>query len=115
MYNRDCLREPSALWERSEVPRINRGNGTVAREPPVAAALTARGVTFNRIDHSHVMAVPCENRRRLEAFLHGCAGDDAVSLDTMLANPRVGAYLASCRTPDGAAYTFPQKVAHITL
>lgn len=38
-----------------------------------------------------------------------------MSLDTMLANPRVGAYLASCRTPDGAAFTFPQKVAHITL
>jgi hypothetical protein len=42
----------------------------------------------------YITAVPSENRRRLEAFLHGCAGDDAVSLDTMLANPRVGAYLA---------------------
>ena len=81
----------------------------------VVAALTARGVAFNRADHAYITAVPCEERGRVEAFLHGCAGDDAVSLDTMLANPRVGAYLVSCRTPDGARYTFPQKVAHITL
>ena len=94
---------------------VGVGAPTMTTAEHVAAALTARGVAFNRIDHSHFTAVPCENRRRLEAFLHGCAGDDAVSLDTMLANPRVGAYLASCRTPDGAAYTFPQKVAHITL
>ena len=52
---------------------------------------------------------------RLEAFLRGTAGDDAVSLDTMLANPRVGAYVASCRTPDGRKYAFPQNVAHFTM
>ena len=88
---------------------------TLTTAEHIVAALVARGVTFNRVDHSHVTALPSDNRRRLEAYLHGCAGDDAVSLDTMLANPRVGGYIASCRTPDGATYTFPQKVAHITL
>ena len=81
----------------------------------VVAALAARGVSHNRTDASHVVEIDADDRARVEAYLHGCAGDDAVSLDTMLANPRVGAYLASCRVPDGTAYAFPQKTAHIAL
>ena len=81
----------------------------------VAAALAARGVAFNRVDVSHVTRVNAGDGARLEAYLRGCAGDDAVSLDTMLANPRIGAYLASCRSADGSHYAFPQKTAHITL
>ena len=81
----------------------------------VVAALAARGASHNRTDASHVVVIDADDRARLEAYLHGCAGDDAVSLDTMLANPRVGAYLASCRVPDGSKYAFPQKTAHITL
>jgi H+-transporting ATPase len=81
----------------------------------VAAALSARGVAFNRVDRAHVTRVPASDASRLEAYLRGCAGDDAVSLDTMLANPRIGAYLASCRSADGTYYAFPQKVAHMTL
>ena len=59
--------------------------------------------------------VDAADATRLEVFLRGTAGDDAVSLDTMLANPRVGAYVASCRTPDGRKYAFPQNVAHFTM
>jgi len=81
----------------------------------VVAALAARGVSHNRTDASHVVEIDADDRARVEAYLHGCAGDDAVSLDTMLANPRVGAYLASCRVPDGSAYAFPQKTVHIAL
>ena len=77
--------------------------------------LSARGVAFNRVDRAHVTRVPASDASRLEAYLRGCAGDDAVSLDTMLANPRIGAYLASCRSADGSHYAFPQKVAHMTL
>lgn len=39
----------------------------------VVAALSARGVTHNRADHAHVTAVSCDDRRRLEAYLHGRA------------------------------------------
>jgi hypothetical protein len=31
-------------------------------------------VSRYRADHAHVTAVPADDRRRLEAFLHGCAG-----------------------------------------
>ena len=81
----------------------------------VEAALAARGAPRVRTDAACATVVDAADATRLEAFLRGTAGDDAVSLDTMLANPRVGAYVASCRTPDGRKYAFPQNVAHFTM
>ena len=95
--------------------RNGRNDSTYTSAEHVAAALAARGVAFNRVDVAHVTRVSASDGARLEAYLRGCAGDDAVSLDTMLANARIGAYLASCRSADGSHYAFPQKTAHMTL
>jgi hypothetical protein len=88
---------------------------TTATAEHVEAALAARGAPRVRTDAACATVVDAADATRLEAFLRGVAGDDAVSLDTMLANPRVGAYVASCRTPDGRKYAFPQNVAHFTM
>jgi len=50
------------------------------------------------------------DRTVAEGFLQRCAFDDTVSLDEMEAAPVLGAYLASCRQPDGS-YVFEHEAA----
>ena len=51
------------------------------------------------------------DRAVAEGFLQRCAFDDAVSLEQIEASEALGAYLAGCRSPDGA-YDF-QHEAHL--
>lgn len=94
----------------------------------VSAALTARGVPHTRVDRAYSVVVHAGDdsdnvsnrndsnaRSVLETYLYACAGDDLVRVETMLTNPRIGAYLNSVRTRDGSSYVFPVKTAHITL
>ena len=50
------------------------------------------------------------DRAVAEGFLQRCAFDDTVSLEEMEAAPVLGAYLASCRRPDGS-YVFSHEAA----
>ena len=92
-------------------------------EPPmltsaevICDALSAQGVSYNVEVKSHVTEVSVlDGSAMLEAYLHGVAMDDTLSLDTMLQSSTIGSYLSSCLTPDGSAYTFPQRVAHVTI
>jgi hypothetical protein len=82
----------------------------------ICDALSAQGVSYNVEVKSHVTVVDVsEGLHTLEAYLHGVVMDDALSLDTMLASNTLGSYLSSCLTADGSTYTFPQRVAHVTL
>jgi len=82
----------------------------------ICDALSAQGVSYNVEVKSHVTRVSAaDGSEALEAYLHGVAMDDAMSLDTMLQSTTLGAYLSSCLTPDGAHYEFPQRVAHVSI
>jgi hypothetical protein len=113
---RDDRRASARLAAASSSSSSNAfASASTATAEHVEAALAARGAPRVRTDAACATVVDAADATRLEAFLRGTAGDDAVSLDTMLANPRVGAYVASCRTPDGRKYAFPQNVAHFTM
>ena len=88
-----------------------------ARAEDICDALSAQGVSYNVEVKSHATLVDVSDGslEGLEAYLHGVAMDDALSVDTMLSSSALGAYLASCLTADGRAYSFPQRVAHVTL
>jgi len=88
-----------------------------ARAEDICDALSAQGVSYNVEVKSHATLVDVSDGslEGLEAYLHGVAMDDALSAETMLSSSALGAYLASCLTADGRAYSFPQRVAHVTL
>ena len=96
--------------------RRRRRRRLPARAEHICDALSAQGVSYNVEVKSHATVVDVSDGslEGLEAYLHGVAMDDALSVDTMdVASP--GAHLASCLTPDGRAYSFPQRVAHVTM
>jgi len=88
-----------------------------ARAEDICDALSAQGVSYNVEVKSHATLVDVSDGslEGLEAYLHGVAMDDALSAETMLSSSALGAYLASCLTADGRAYSFPQRVAHVTM
>ena len=97
-----------------------RSENDGAPRPPTFAeqicdALSAAGASYNVEVSSHVTEVDASIPGALEAYLHGVAMDDALSLETMMASSALGAYLSSCVAGDGTMYAFPQRVAHITL
>ena len=75
----------------------------------VASALRAAGAPVE-VQTLHYRT-GTSDRAVAEGFLQRCAFDDAVSLEQMEASEALGAYLAGCRSPDGA-YDF-QHEAHL--
>lgn len=77
----------------------------------VAAALRSAGAPVEvQVIHYRTGTA---DRAVAEGFLQRCAFDDAVSLDQMEASDVLGAYLAGCRTSDGA-YEFEHEAHLIT-
>ena len=96
--------------------RMNEEPPTLTSAEVICDALSAQGVSYNVEVKSHVTLVSVvDGSAMLEAYLHGVAMDDTLSLDTMLQSSTLGSYLSSCLTPDGSAYAFPQRVAHVTI
>ena len=111
-----------AMYHAERSKRLLGAASTPSPPPPARAehicdALSAQGVSYNVEVKSHATVVDVSDGslEGLEAYLHGVAMDDALSVDTMTSSSALGAYLASCLTPDGRAYSFPQRVAHVTM
>jgi hypothetical protein len=77
----------------------------------VAYALRAAGAPVE-VQELHYRTGTAD-RGVAEGFLQRCAFDDTVSLEQMEASAELGAYLAHCRTADGA-YTFAHTAHLIT-
>lgn len=76
----------------------------------VVAALSAAGVTPSVVPLDY--SVACDDDAVVEAFLQRCVFDDSISLEAMVSQGPVAAYLASCRTPHG--WRFDQHVDILT-
>jgi SAM-dependent methyltransferase len=74
----------------------------------VAASLRSAGVDVG--EQVITYETGTSDRDVAEGFLQRCAFDDTVSLEEMEAAPVLGAYLASCRRPDGS-YVFSHEAA----
>ena len=78
----------------------------------VAACLRTAGVEVR--EQVITYETGTSDRVVAEGFLQRCAFDDSVSLEEMEAAPVLGAYLASCRRPDGS-YVFRHEAALLWL
>ncbi len=74
----------------------------------VAASLRTAGVDVR--EQLITYETGTSDRDVAEGFLQRCAFDDTTSLEEMEASPVLGAYLASCRRPDGS-YVFSHEAA----
>ncbi len=78
----------------------------------LVAGLAGCGVTAEGPTLRYETSVAREDRATAEGFLQRCAFDDTVSLDQMLADPQVGAYLRSCERGD--RWVFSHEVRLVT-
>jgi hypothetical protein len=74
----------------------------------VAASLRSAGVDVG--EQVITYETGTSDRDVAEGFLQRCAFDHTMSLEEMEAAPVLGAYLASCRRPDGS-YVFSHEAA----
>ena len=109
----------SLMYHAERRKRLGAPQGEIPRmtsAEDICDALSAQGVSYNVEVKSHETIVDvADGLESLESYLHGVVMDDSLSLDTMMTSNSLGAYLSSCMSSDGSSYTFPQRVAHVTL
>lgn len=109
----------SLMYHAERRKRLGAPQGEIPRmtsAEDICDALSAQGVSYNVEVKSHETIVDVtDGLESLESYLHGVVMDDSLSLDTMMTSNSLGAYLSSCMSSDGSSYTFPQRVAHVTL
>jgi hypothetical protein len=87
-----------------------------AASEDLADALHARGAEELRtVRLSYDQTIALADTATVEGYLQRCAFDDSVTLAQMLAAPRLGPYLGTCRDEDAGVWRFHQEVDALLL
>ena len=94
---------------RAYIASRRAGQGTpYTSAEAIVHALERLGIAFETRCVDYEARAPFEQERAVEGYLQRCVFDDTLSLDDMLSDRILGAYLADCRNGEG--WRFRQRV-----
>jgi SAM-dependent methyltransferase len=95
---------------------LRDGEGTMyASVEELADALRGHGAAPHAVRLAYDHTIALEDTTTVEGYLQRCAFDDTVSLAEMMAAPRLGPYLQSCRDEPTGQWRFHQEVDLLLL